>query len=105
MRIGPSFNFPTAPPRTGVGIPAGFEKSDQQQSQSEKTAQITPEAPLSELIQAAEQTAQAREETRFYTMDRDLPLRGQEALSAYISTAQLNIQSEDVQLVGVDIYV
>ncbi len=48
---------------------------------------------------------QAAQQNGFYSMDRQLSLTGREALAAYQTNAQFNVQPETEQLVGVDIYV
>jgi hypothetical protein len=39
-----------------------------------------------------------------FSMDRELPLRGREAVSAYLQTSQLLISSDQGELLGVDLY-
>lgn len=56
-------------------------------------------------IDAAEKSSRAREEAGFYSMDRNLPYRGQEALNYYLSNAGNDYVNDTSQLVGVDIYV
>lgn len=56
-------------------------------------------------IDAAEQSSRAREESGFYSMDRTLPYRGQEALSYYLSNTGSDYVNDASQLVGVDVYV
>ncbi len=106
MQIGPAVNFNTSVNRQGPQNPAGFRPGTQQSSPQPDIPTEAPQAaPVSDFIQAAEQTARARENSEFYTMERDLPFSGQEALNSYRATSQLPFQSESSQLVGVDIYV
>ncbi len=105
MQIGPAVNFNTTVNRQGLQTQAGPRSDTQQPPQTETVVEAPQTAPVSDFIQAAEQSAQSRENSQFFSMDRELPFRGQEALNSYLSTSQLPYQSESAQLVGVDIYV
>ncbi|MEH6625010.1 MAG: hypothetical protein V7739_01065 [Motiliproteus sp.] len=106
MQIGPAVNFNNSVNRQGLQNPAGFRPGSQQHSSAPETPTEAPQSTsFSDFIQAAEQSAQAREKSEFYSMERNLPFSGQEALNSYRFTSQLPFQSESSQLVGVDIYV
>lgn len=105
MQIGPAVNFNTTVNRQGFQNPAGSRPDSQQVPPLVEPLEAPQTAPVSDFIQAAEQSAQARQSSDFFTMDRELPFSGQEALNSYLSTSQLSFQSESSQLVGVDIYV
>ena len=103
MQIGSSFNLNNTTFRPGVQIPANRHLTHQQPESRNNNPQPEAVADVTELIQFAEQGA--KEKARFYTMDRDIPLKGQEALNTYLTNAQFTLQSESAQLVGVDIYI
>ncbi|OMH30230.1 hypothetical protein [Motiliproteus sp. MSK22-1] len=103
MQIGSSFNFTNTTVRPGVQIPANRHLTHQQAESHTSNPQPETVVDVTELIQVAEQGS--KERARFYTMDRDIPLKGQEALSTYLTNSQFTLQSESTQLVGVDIYI
>jgi len=103
MQIGPSVNFANTAIRSGAQIPANPQNNGRPPETQNNSSSPQKKIDVSELIQVAEQSA--KEQARLYTMDRDLPLRGQEALSTYLTNAQYSIQASATQLVGVDIYV
>ena len=103
MQIGPSLNLSTLPLRNEPRPPLNSETANPQSQTRHENSSPEKVVDVSELIQVAEQGAQ--EKARFYTMDRDLTLGGQEALSTYLTTSQFSLHGEAAQLVGVDIYV
>ncbi|MCW9052585.1 MAG: hypothetical protein OQJ91_09815 [Motiliproteus sp.] len=107
MQIGPAVNFNQSLGRPAVQPAAGFRPSPQQPDSQPQSQQqgVAATAVIDDLIQAAEQSSQAREQANFYSMERELPFKGQEALNAYLTTSQFRSQADNSQLVGVDIYI
>lgn len=104
MRIGASFNFPQLPQRpaaqTAIPAQSGKDKDAAHARTSVPTAtQIDPSIDFSK----ARMTQQA-DSTGFYSTDRELSLRGQEAMQTYLTTAGFQFGNARSELVGVDIY-
>ncbi|WP_207062497.1 hypothetical protein [Motiliproteus sp. SC1-56] len=103
MRIDSSFNFPQLPQRPqGVTArpdprpePAGPAETQKNDGRS-RTRFFEPVQP---------EGASRQEQSRFYSTDRELPLRSQEAISLYHTTASFKSGAGTGELVGVDIYV
>jgi hypothetical protein len=101
MRIDSSFNFPQLPQRPKA--PPALRDA----------ATAGPEAAAGDAprrrgfsVEAAQSQSQPRQErTEFYSTNRDLSLRGREALASYLTTASFQHSTGSGELVGVDIYV
>lgn len=100
MRIDSSFNFPQLPQRPKA-VPA---PRDAGTAGPETTAREAPRRPGFS-VEAAQFQERTQERTEFYSTQRDLSLRGQEALASYLTTASFQHSSASAELVGVDIYV
>lgn len=112
MQIGSSFPLIPAPSRSRGGVAADprlqqrpAESTPPPSQQPSPPQPSPPQPPSSEPLQASVPPRQAAQQNGFYSMDRQLSLTGREALAAYQTNAQFNVQPETEQLVGVDIYV
>lgn len=99
MRIDSSFNFPQLPQRPKA-VPAPRDAGTAGPEAAPKEA---PRRPGFSVEAAQFQPRQERAE--FYSTQRDLSLRGQEALASYLTTASFQHSTGSSELVGVDIYV
>lgn len=101
MRIGASFNLPQLPQRpaaqSAIPAPSGSDKDPTRSPES--ATQIDPSVDVTK-TRARQQTDSAT----FYSTDRELSLRGQEAMQTYLTTAGFQFGNARSELVGVDVY-
>ena len=103
MRIGASFNFPQLPPRQAqLPPPSTQSNADQPRSGGNSPSRIESFDLTAELLQS--RASQSADSARFYSTDRQLPLRGQEAIQTYLNNSNLSLNPGEPEWVGVDIY-
>tara|TARA_R110002167_G_scaffold4648_4_gene21934 strand:+ start:21217 stop:21543 length:327 start_codon:yes stop_codon:yes gene_type:complete len=107
MRIGASFNLPQLPQRPSsqtVVTPSAAQDKDSARSSSTSSAiSSTVKTDFdTDFIQA--RASQSADSGRFYSANRELPLRGQEAMQTYLTNAGFQFSGAKAELVGVDIY-
>lgn len=101
MRIGSSYIPPQLPSRpqqrpADALAASGDALASRSPSQGGERAQV---------LRSVEANFQRVEDSGFYSMERDLSLRSQEALNAYITTERYQTAPGQGELMGVDIYV
>ena len=105
MRIGASFHLPQLPQRPSsqtVATPSATQDKDSARSAPSAAPASAPADFHSDFIQA--RASQSSDSGRFYSTDRELPLRGQEAMQTYLTNAGFQFGGAKAELVGVDIY-
>ena len=103
MRIDGSFNFPQFPQRLPQQQSVSPTPEKLQQPESPAKA---PEVGTQLVDFAAEfaRTHQASGSESFYSTDRNLSLKGQAAMDAYVTTAGFQSVGSRSEWIGVDIY-
>ncbi|MFT6914793.1 MAG: hypothetical protein ACJAWL_001092 [Motiliproteus sp.] len=97
MRIGASYNLPALPQRPAAPTLAPAQSgSDRESAQSGSSAEKTA---LGRTISSPQ-----TDSTGFYSTDRALSTRAQDAMQTYLTTAGFQFGNARPELVGVDVY-
>ena len=103
MRIGASFNFPQLPQRPpSQAIAPTSPNADQKANSSRSSTPANATDFSADLIKA--RANQGTDSDRYSSTNRELSLRGQEAMQTYLTNAGFQFGQNQSELVGVDLY-
>lgn len=102
MRIDGSFSFPQFPQR--LPPQQSVTPTPDEQQPASPTNSTETGTQLVDFVAEFARARQASGSESFYSTDRNLPLKGQAAMEAYVTTAGFQSVGSRSEWVGVDIY-